>query len=124
MTIRTTHVGSLPRGPELEELLVGLDQGEGIDMQALEAQVQARVDEVVARQVAAGLDIVNDGEQGRPGFQTYVAQRMQGFGGESTRRVNLDASKFPALAQIMRQRHRFGQIFIHQQGPRERSGNL
>ena len=74
MTIRTTHVGSLPRGPELEELLVGLDQGEGIDMQALEAQVQARVDEVVARQVAAGLDIVNDGEQGRPGFQTYVAQ--------------------------------------------------
>lgn len=104
MTLRTTHVGSLPRGSDLEELLIAQDRGEDIDMDVLEARVQARVDEVVGRQVACGLDIVNDGEQSRPGFQTYVAQRMQGFGGESTRKVNMDSAKFPVLAQLMRQR--------------------
>lgn len=104
MTIATTHVGSLPRGDDLEALLIGRDRGEDIDFDALEASIQTRVNEVVSRQVASGLDIVNDGEQSRPGFQTYVAQRMQGFGGESRRRVNIDSTKYPALAQIMRQR--------------------
>lgn len=104
MTIATTHVGSLPRGAELEDLLIALDRDGGVDMDALERRIQARVNEVVARQVSCGLDIVNDGEQSRPGFQTYVAQRMQGFGGESKRKVNLDSTKYPALAQIMRQR--------------------
>ena len=59
---------------------------------------------VVERQTAAGVDVVNDGEQPRVGFQTYVAQRMKGFGGESERPRPRDYVDFPVFAERMRQR--------------------
>src|SRR5262249_55650066 len=52
-------------------------------------------------QVAAGIDIGNDGEQQRVGFQTYVAQRMSGFAGESKRRRGRDFEEFPELTELL-----------------------
>ncbi len=103
--ILTSHVGSLPRGPVLTELLIRQEAGEPIDEAALAAEVDAAVAEVVRRQRAAGIDIGNDGEQPRVGFQTYVPQRMDGFGGASQRRSPPDYIEFPAFAAQMR--HRF-----------------
>jgi 5-methyltetrahydropteroyltriglutamate--homocysteine methyltransferase len=59
---------------------------------------------VVDKQAAAGIDIGNDGEQQRIGFQTYVPQRMAGFGGESKRRRGRDYEEFPELVQVLAQR--------------------
>ena len=52
----------------------------------------------------AGIDIANDGEQQRVGFQTYVPQRMSGFAGESKRRRGRDYEEFPELVQVLMQR--------------------
>jgi len=96
--ILTTHVGSLPRSPELGDLLIRDEAGEAIDKAELARLGEEAVRHVVARQVAAGIDIVNDGEQPRVGFQTYVAQRMKGFGGESKRPSPTDYANFPIFA--------------------------
>ncbi len=101
-----THVGSLPRGNALADLLIAREKGEAVDAAALDAAIAARVAEMVARQVAAGITIANDGEQSRAGFQTYIVERMSGFGGESTRRAPMDYTEFPTFAALMAQRMR------------------
>ena len=103
--IWTTHVGSLPRPPALRDLLVRLDRGEPIDLAALAREAEAAVRHVVARQLQAGIDIINDGEQPRVGFSTYPAKRMQGFGGESKRPLSRDLLEHPDYAaRLARQR--------------------
>jgi 5-methyltetrahydropteroyltriglutamate--homocysteine methyltransferase len=97
--ILTTHVGSLPRNAELGDLLIRDEAGEAIDKALLARKSEEAVRHVVARQAAAGIDVVNDGEQPRVGFQTYVAQRMTGFGGESKRPMPTDYRNFPAYAE-------------------------
>ena len=97
--ILTTHVGSLPRNSDLSDLLIRDEAGEAVDRARLDALSAASVAHVVARQLAAGVDIVNDGEQPRVGFQTYVAQRRTGFGGASNRPRPLDFAEFPAIAR-------------------------
>tara|TARA_A100001037_G_scaffold270013_1_gene264551 strand:+ start:359 stop:1516 length:1158 start_codon:yes stop_codon:yes gene_type:complete len=102
--ILTTHVGSLPRSAMLNDLLLKQEQGEDIDENAL-AQTAARdVARVVRGQVDAGCDVINDGEQPRVGFQTYVPRRMTGFGGESSRPPVPDFIKFPLYAELVRAR--------------------
>ncbi|MGD9882265.1 MAG: cobalamin-independent methionine synthase II family protein [Reyranella sp.] len=96
--ILTTHVGSLPRNPVLSELLIRDEAGETVDKAALAREAEAAVRHVVAEQASAGIDVLNDGEQPRVGFQTYVAQRMTGFGGESKRPRSPDYTKFPIWA--------------------------
>ena len=95
--ILTTHVGSLPRNAVLTDLLIRDEDGEKVDRAELRRQSESAVRYVVEKQVASGVDIVNDGEQPRVGFQTYVAQRMQGFGGESKRPRPRDYTDFPTL---------------------------
>jgi 5-methyltetrahydropteroyltriglutamate--homocysteine methyltransferase len=102
--ILTTHVGSLPRNPVLSELLIRDEAGEAVDKAALAREAEAAVRHVVAEQAAAGIDVLNDGEQPRVGFQTYVAQRMTGFGGESKRPRSPDYTRFPIWAAQMAQR--------------------
>jgi len=102
--ILTTHVGSLPRNEALSELLVRRERGESYDPSALEAEMDRAVHHVVAQQAAAGIDIGNDGEQQRVGFQTYVPQRMSGFGGESKRRRGREFEEFPELVAMLLQR--------------------
>ena len=86
MPIATTHVGSLPRGPELTPLLLARDHGEPYDAEAFDTVVQAAVDAAVAAQVEAGVTIVSDGELGKVGYSTYIIERLSGFGGHSPRK--------------------------------------
>jgi 5-methyltetrahydropteroyltriglutamate--homocysteine methyltransferase len=103
--ILTTHVGSLPRPPALRDLLVRLDRGETVGPSHLHREAEAAVRHVVRKQVEAGIDIGNDGEQPRVGFSTYPAKRMRGFGGESKRRQARDLLEHPDYAsRLARQR--------------------
>src|SRR6266853_38 len=92
--ILTTHVGSLPRPPELKELLVRKDQGEAYDKATLDRLTREAVFDIVRRQAATGIDIVNDGEMSKPGYSTYVADRLSGFAGHEP------ANLRDALAEI------------------------
>jgi len=96
--ILTTHTGSLPRPPDLLGMLEALDAGTVPDPAAFEARVRRAVAEVVRQQLDAGVDIVNDGEQGKVGYSTYVRQRLTGFGGQSTVRGRSDWADFPEAA--------------------------
>ena len=83
--ILVTHVGSLPRGEELGALLIDDEAGLSLDKPKITKAIEQRVAYVLNKQHEAGVDIASDGEQGRVGFQTYVPQRMSGFGGASKR---------------------------------------
>ena len=102
--ILTTHVGSLPRNEALSELLVQREAGENYDKALFDAEMEKAVRHVVAKQREAGIDIGNDGEQQRVGFQTYVPQRMSGFGGVSNRRRGREFEEFPELVSYLTRR--------------------
>lgn len=102
--ILTTHVGSLPRNATLSDLLLRQEQGEVVDQAELDRHAEAAIRHVVQKQLEAGVDIGNDGEQPRVGFQTYVPQRVKGFGGESKRPVPQDMKEFPDFVKIMQRR--------------------
>jgi 5-methyltetrahydropteroyltriglutamate--homocysteine methyltransferase len=95
--ILTTHVGSLPRGPELVPLLLARDHGRPYDAAAFERLVQAAVEAAVAQQQAAGVSIVSDGELGKVGYSTYITERLSGFGGHVERKPALDLAALPEL---------------------------
>jgi 5-methyltetrahydropteroyltriglutamate--homocysteine methyltransferase len=96
--ILTTHTGSLPRPRDLTVMLEALDAGTGGDGAALEKRVRQAVTDVVRQQVATGIDVVNDGEQGKVGYSTYVRHRLTGFGGESVVAGRADWADFPEAA--------------------------
>jgi 5-methyltetrahydropteroyltriglutamate--homocysteine methyltransferase len=95
--IETTHVGSLPRGPELTPLLLARDHGEPYDAAEFDRVVQAAVVDGVQRQIEAGVTIVSDGELGKVGYSTYIIERLEGFGGHSERKPALDLAALPEL---------------------------
>ncbi|HTK61617.1 MAG TPA: cobalamin-independent methionine synthase II family protein [Pseudonocardia sp.] len=98
--ILTTHTGSLPRPEALTALLVKLDHGEltDADREVFPGEVRAAVNDVVARQVAAGIDVVNDGEQSKVSYSTYVTERVSGFGGTGRALVIADYLDYPEYA--------------------------
>ena len=77
--IYTTHVGSLARPPALLDLMKAAAGGQLADPAELSAEHRRAVADVVARQRAAGLDVVNDGEQAKTGFFAYIGQRLSGY---------------------------------------------
>jgi 5-methyltetrahydropteroyltriglutamate--homocysteine methyltransferase len=77
--ILTTHVGSLVRPPGLVELMRAKENGQPYDQQELTARVQSSVREVVQKQVETRVDIISDGEYGKPSFSGYVNERLSGF---------------------------------------------
>ena len=77
--ILTTHVGSLPRPERLIETMIAEDRGVAVDREVRDAGLRAAVDEVVARQVSAGIDIVDDGEFSKRGFSVYANERLAGY---------------------------------------------
>jgi 5-methyltetrahydropteroyltriglutamate--homocysteine methyltransferase len=95
--IETSHVGSLPRGPELVPLLLARDHGEPYDVAEFDEVVQAAVDEGVRMQVEAGVTIVSDGELGKVGYSTYIIERLEGFGGHTDRKPAKDLAPLPEL---------------------------
>jgi len=84
--ILTTHVGSLPRPPDLLEMIQAKEQGRPIDAEAFAARVKSAVAEVVRKQAEAGIDIAADGEMGRFGFIPYVNERLTGLEARSNPR--------------------------------------
>ena len=113
--ILTTHVGSLPRNDKLSDLLVKREAGEPYDQAEMVAEMDKAVAHVVTKQIEAGIDIGNDGEQQRVGFQTYVPARMSGFGGISKRRRGREFENFPELvASLVR---RFPHVSKQQNAP-------
>ncbi len=102
--ILTTHVGSLPRNEKLSDLLLRREAGEALDAAEMAAEMDRAVAHVIEKQAAAGIDIGNDGEQQRVGFQTYVPQRMSGFGGISKRRRGREFEEFPELVESLMRR--------------------
>jgi 5-methyltetrahydropteroyltriglutamate--homocysteine methyltransferase len=75
----TTHVGSLPRPDDLFELMLARMDGKPVDDKAYADRVHKAVEDTVREQVDAGLDVVNDGEMGKPSFITYAASRLDGL---------------------------------------------
>jgi 5-methyltetrahydropteroyltriglutamate--homocysteine methyltransferase len=95
--ILTTHVGSLPRNDVLTDLLISREAGEAVNADTMAGEMDRAVRTIVDAQREAGVDIGNDGEQQRVGFQTYIPARMSGFGGESKRKVGRDFAEVPEL---------------------------
>jgi 5-methyltetrahydropteroyltriglutamate--homocysteine methyltransferase len=95
--ILTTHAGSLPRPDELADMIWARMDGETIDENELTAKIDAAVEEVVAKQREAGIDVISDGEMSKTGFSTYVNDRFAGFGGRSEFQAD-DVAPFPNLA--------------------------
>jgi len=113
--ILTTHVGSLPRNDKLSDMLVRREAGEAFDASEMAMEMDKAVRHVVEKQAAAGIDIGNDGEQQRVGFQTYVPQRMSGFAGISKRRRGMEFEEFPELVKYLT--HRFPHTSKQQNAP-------
>ena len=98
--ILTTHTGSLPRSLHLQELLREREEQRDFDPDVFAAGVRQGVAEAVSKQQNAGVDVVNDGEQGRSQYATYVKERLTGFEGERMvrSRPRLDDADFPEFA--------------------------
>jgi 5-methyltetrahydropteroyltriglutamate--homocysteine methyltransferase len=96
--ICTTHTGSLPRTPELRKLLIEANQGRAPDPTVLDRAINASVDAAISTQVAGGIDVGSDGEQGRFYYSTYAADRMTGFAGATHRPPIVEFEVFPEWA--------------------------
>ena len=70
--ILTTHTGSLPRPADLLAMIQAREAGQTVDVAAFASRVELAVAEVVGKQARAGIDVVSDGEMGKPSFATYV----------------------------------------------------
>ncbi|MEA2322431.1 MAG: 5-methyltetrahydropteroyltriglutamate--homocysteine methyltransferase [Solirubrobacteraceae bacterium] len=95
--IVTTHAGSLPRPDDVVDMIWGEIDGKPVDPQALEDRLDGAVAEVVAKQRAAGIDLVSDGELSKPGFSNYINDRFTGFEGRAEFQAD-DVADFPDLA--------------------------
>jgi len=101
--ILTTHTGSLPRPPELTRLYVRRTRGEAIDEGELDRLGKAALSQIIDKQLAAGVDVGNNGEQQREAFFLYVRRRMSGFGSSWTRWPRGDVERYPLLKAQMRE---------------------
>jgi 5-methyltetrahydropteroyltriglutamate--homocysteine methyltransferase len=99
--ILTTHTGSLPRPPRVVELLLAEQNSPGAKAAEFEAAVREAVAEAARKQVACGLDVINDGEQGRTDYTTHVKDRLAGFDGPSSPPLGTGEPDFPELSAML-----------------------
>ena len=97
--ILTTHVGSLPRSAAVTDLVFAQERGEAVDPAQFDAVIGDAVRDAVARQVAAGIDLVSDGEMSKISYATYIKDRITGFDGDSPRTPPADLEMFPTFLQ-------------------------
>jgi 5-methyltetrahydropteroyltriglutamate--homocysteine methyltransferase len=100
--ILTTHVGSLPRSPELVDLLVERHRGAPIDQDQFRERVTSEMAAAVEHQLDVGIDIGGDGELARVAFAIYAKDRLSGFGGSAITQPIGDLVRFPAYARLKR----------------------
>jgi 5-methyltetrahydropteroyltriglutamate--homocysteine methyltransferase len=94
--ILTTHTGSLPRPDDLVAMLEGRDQREARADPGFQARIGSAVAEIVQKQVAAGITVVNDGEMSKVGYSTYLTDRVTGFSEQSRQLPNqVEVGMFP-----------------------------
>jgi 5-methyltetrahydropteroyltriglutamate--homocysteine methyltransferase len=100
--ILTTHTGSLPREAEIAKLLIAREKGEAFEPSRMEAESRRAVARCVDRQLTTGLDIINDGEQSKPSYATYIIDRLSGFEGQRRKKFpkRLDSADFPKWAKL------------------------
>jgi 5-methyltetrahydropteroyltriglutamate--homocysteine methyltransferase len=100
--VLTTHTGSLPRPDDLIQIMWAKGDGIPVDEGALSHHIATAVQEIVDRQVGAGVAIVNDGEMSKPSYATYVKDRLNGFGGESVQNYFFaDLVDYPRSAEMV-----------------------
>lgn len=95
--ILTSHVGSLPRTQDVVDFIFARENEQPFDQTAFDAAMTSAVDETVAKQVKAGIDIVSDGETSKISYATYVKDRYTGFSGDSPRNAPADLKMFPGF---------------------------
>jgi len=108
--ILTTHTGSLPRTAKVIELLLAEEKHPGTHAAELQAAVRAAISYVAKKQVECGLDIINDGEQGRTDYTVHVMRRLTGYDGPSSPPLGTGDDEFPELAALLKQ---FASPFQH-----------
>ena len=127
--ILTTHVGSLPRPDDLVALLRKQEHEEPYDKDAFERTARQAVADSVKRQRAVGIDIVNDGEMSKPGYSTYITDRLTGFAGTNPRRMPRDIADYPIFRamsdratgpQLIRRASCVGPVAVKDRAPLER----
>ena len=101
--ILTTHCGSLARPKDLLDLMKAKIRGEPYDHNAYNQRVRSAVAETVRKQIETGIDIVTDGEQSKPGFFTYVNERLTGFTSKPDARFNMFADEVAAFPEYYEQ---------------------
>ncbi|MEM1176306.1 MAG: cobalamin-independent methionine synthase II family protein [Pseudomonadota bacterium] len=95
--ILTTHVGSLPRSKAVTDVVFALEKGETPD--GAETVIRDAVQDVVAKQVSTGVDLVSDGEMSKISYATYIKDRITGFDGDSARQPPSDLEEFPSFLE-------------------------
>lgn len=100
--ILTTHVGSLPRPPDVVEWLLRKERGESPRAEDVEPVMRQGVLDIVRRQAAAGIDVVSDGETAKISYSTYIKDRYDGFGGEHRPKTHLDLVDHPEFRERMK----------------------
>jgi len=93
--ILTTHVGSLPRSKQVTDLVFAKEAGVPIEEAGFNEIISAAVNDIVAKQKAAGIDLPSDGEMSKISYATYIKDRLTGFDGDSSRRPPADLELFP-----------------------------
>ncbi|WP_120632138.1 cobalamin-independent methionine synthase II family protein [Ruegeria sp. EL01] len=99
MSVKTTHVGSLPRTQEVVDFIFAREREEPYDTAAFDACMTSAVSDTVKKQKDAGIDIVSDGETSKISYATYVKDRYTGFSGDSPRNAPADLKLFPSFLQ-------------------------
>ncbi len=113
--ILTTHVGSLPRPAPLLDLMKARLTGQPVDAAIYDARIAQSVREIVRDQADNGVDIVSDGETSKPGFTSYVRERLGGFearpGGRG-RQFSAEVRAFPEYYEAYFGRAMYGAALV------------
>jgi len=111
--ILTTHTGSLPRPTDLDQLIADRETGADVDQAAFDKRVEQAVADIVASQLASGVSVISDGEMGKPGYSTYVKDRLNGFGGTGRPLAIAEMVEFPEVFEAMSGRNTSRRVMNH-----------
>lgn len=100
--VKTTHTGSLPRTQKVVDFIFARERDEKYDTADFDSAMTEAVSETVRRQVAAGIDVVSDGETSKISYATYVKDRYTGFDGDSPRNAPADLKLFPSFLERLK----------------------
>ncbi len=101
--IQTTHIGSLPRPNEVLDLMKAKFSGQPYDQKIYNATIARAVKDSVRKQVECGIDIVTDGEVSKPGFFTYIQERLEGFEARPNQKMLLFQQEIAAFPEYYAQ---------------------